>query len=164
MLRISPSKFSGNPDALPSQSRPARSVIGAFRDVGPAGMGLETGVDDPPVRYDGPDELLISVGNSVGSLTLPMIHFCTSWIYWKAGILIGRFWLSSQVYVWLLASLVTSTVKMHPTHPDADMVGQVSGLQIGFPVFSSLTRMMEIIWSRRRYCSTTVMISLDLIS
>jgi hypothetical protein len=41
------------------------------------------------------------------------------------------------------------------THPLADMVGHTSGLQMGLLVLSSMTLMMSIICSNRRYCSTT---------
>lgn len=36
---MSASKFSGKPDALPSQSRPERAESEALRFVGPAGIG-----------------------------------------------------------------------------------------------------------------------------
>jgi len=44
----------------------------------------------------------------------------------------GRFWLSSHVYVWLFGFISTWLVhkRFEKNYPDADIVGQVSGLQI----------------------------------
>jgi hypothetical protein len=55
----------------------------------------------------------------------------------------------------------TATLKQLPllSYPEADMVGQTSGLQIGSPVFSSMVRMICIMLSRILYCSTTREIS-----
>jgi len=45
---MSASNVSGNPEAFPSQSRPERAERGALRLVGPAGIGVDAGVERDP--------------------------------------------------------------------------------------------------------------------
>ena len=81
MLRMSVSKLSGNPAALPSHSRPESEERDALILVGPAAMGVfAPGVESPPdANWAEPESM--SVGNMFGSLILPTIHFCTNWMY-----------------------------------------------------------------------------------
>ena len=88
MLRMSASKCSGKPDALPSQSRPERAESEALRFVGPAGMGvaaaaaelellLLTVVPADAAAAAGFAYVDVSVGKRAESLILPRIHFWT---------------------------------------------------------------------------------------
>lgn len=79
MLLISVSKLSGKPEDFPIHSRPAKLDNGAFKVVGPAGIGvLDPGVERPPETYDPGFWKDVSVGKRLGSLILPKIHFCTN--------------------------------------------------------------------------------------
>ena len=85
MLRISASKCSGNPDTLPSQSRPDRVDSEALRFVGPAGMGvvaaaepdaaLAVAAEAEAAAMAGFAKVDVSVGKRAESLILPRIHF-----------------------------------------------------------------------------------------
>jgi len=90
MLLISASNDSGKPEVLPSQSeRPDKLDRDVLRLVGGAGIGL-VGVEDAEgLLYAALKS--VSVGKRDGSLILPLIQRCTRWMYWTAGILIGRF-------------------------------------------------------------------------
>ena len=91
MLRISASKCSGNPEALPSQSRPDRVESETLRFVGPAGIGaaaaaepddaLATAAEADAAAMAGFAKVDVSVGKRAESLTLPRIHFWTRWMY-----------------------------------------------------------------------------------
>jgi hypothetical protein len=72
---MSVSKFSGNPELLPSQSFPARAERGWLRLVGPAGIGLAELRFEPPDEKEDVAEKVVSVGKRAGSLILPRIHF-----------------------------------------------------------------------------------------
>ena len=76
MLRMSPSKFSGNPEDFPSHSFPERADRGWLRLVGPAGIALlMLGVLAFPAGKEVDPEKVVSVGKRAGSLILPSIHF-----------------------------------------------------------------------------------------
>ena len=87
---------SGNPAALPTQSRAAKfcTVLGVVESGEvevpiPGVLGVlkaaAAKVDSEPVGG--------SIGKTFGSVIFPLIHFCTSPIYCAAGTLIGsRFW------------------------------------------------------------------------
>lgn len=92
MFRQSRKNCSGNPHDLPIQSLPLKAEREALRLVGPMAIGVVApGVLSPPDAYvvDVAGVHVLSMGNSVLSIILLVIHFSTSSMYRNAGSRVG---------------------------------------------------------------------------